>query len=370
MLTSLFGDLASRRVADPREAQPAFAETMVLEAPAQAQALPREGDPHVLDVFVAGSPAQAIRQHFASTRTQQGPASAMITLLDPSRLWAPAVVKALSDASGQPVQKLHLRERATLRTLAVLERTTMPRGPGGALKLYHADIRARGAEHDEVATALAERSQLTTVIVGTLAGQGLDLLLRALLWATRAPDWHCPWLVFLLPPGADAVGQHISAQPWPAQVRVAAVPVSLTSASNVWNTVLAAWNLAQAEPTVPAEPDATARALSALARTDGVLACGLADMAQGSLQAVESRSAQADALASVARALVLARLAHATACGDASLPEELLATLGARVQLLRVLHGGQRGVVVLLERPHANLALVRQKLAELERVVT
>ena len=38
----------------------------------------------------------------------------MVTLLDPSRLWASQVVHALSDAAGQPVQRLNLRERATL----------------------------------------------------------------------------------------------------------------------------------------------------------------------------------------------------------------------------------------------------------------
>ena len=92
-------------------------------------------------------------------------ASAMVTLLDPSRLWASQVVHALADAAGQPVQRLNLRERATLRTLAVIERTLVPRRQAGALRVYHAAIRAsamaQGLAQDEISNALAERSELT-----------------------------------------------------------------------------------------------------------------------------------------------------------------------------------------------------------------
>ena len=109
MLKSLFGELGPRTSAAAyAPTQVAFAATAVLEDKVAA-ALPREHDPHVIDVFVAGSPAQSIREHFHATRTDLGTAPSMITLLDPSRLWAPAVVKALSDATGNPVEKMHLR---------------------------------------------------------------------------------------------------------------------------------------------------------------------------------------------------------------------------------------------------------------------
>ena len=72
------------------------------------------------------------------------------------------MVHALADAAGQPVQRLNLRERATLRTLAVIERTLVPRRQAGALRVYHAAIRAsamaQGLAQDEISNALAERS--------------------------------------------------------------------------------------------------------------------------------------------------------------------------------------------------------------------
>ena len=75
------------------------------------------------------------------------------------------MVHALTDAAGQPVQRLNLRERATLRTLAVIERTLVPRRQAGALRVYHAAIRAsamaQGLAQDEISNALAERSELT-----------------------------------------------------------------------------------------------------------------------------------------------------------------------------------------------------------------
>ncbi|MCV4633387.1 hypothetical protein OFB83_32820, partial [Escherichia coli] len=71
-------------------------------------------DKHTRDLFVVGSPAQAIRQHLAETRADLKTASRQITLFDPGRMWAAGVVKALSDASGQPVERLHLRRQNTL----------------------------------------------------------------------------------------------------------------------------------------------------------------------------------------------------------------------------------------------------------------
>jgi hypothetical protein len=397
MLTSLFGDLTPLRVpakkAERETAKPApadfaatevmedavadddggFAATRLLEDAAPA-ALQLEQDPHVTDVFVSGSPAEAIRQHFASTRAQLDQASSMITLLDPSQLWASAVVKALSDATGQPLEKLHVRERGTLRTLAVVERTTLPRRQAGPLKIYHADIRALGAEHDEIASALAERSHMTTVIIGALQPHAIDLLLRAMVQATRSPQWHCPWLMFLLPPGSEALRQRILDQPWPAHVHPAAVPVSLTGTSTVWNTVLAAWDAAHAEqppvqPVVARNPDNAmlTRALAGLARTEGVLACGVVELAHGDLLASDSRTAQGGQLAGAAKALVAARAGHAKLSGEAELPEELLVTLPGRIQLLRAHARTPLGVVLLLDRQHANLALVRFKLMETER---
>ena len=390
MLTSLFGDLQPRRgpLRSDRDSPTGFANTAVFEDAAQGFAATQVMDelrparvrpqPVVEDVFVSGSPAAAMRAHFAGTRSDLERASSMITLLDPSRLWAPAVVKTLSDASGQPVEKLHVREQGTLRTLAVVERTMLPRRQNGPLKVYHADIRASGAEHDEIATVLAEHSHMTTVIVGALQPHAVEMLLRALLAATQGPNWHCPWLMFLLPPGSDLLRERILSQPWPAQVHTAAVAVSLTGTSTVWNTVLAAWDAAQQDPQpqqaaperAPQDSASLGRALAGLARTEGVLACGVVDLDRGELLASDSRQDDEPGLARAARALVAARAAHIQAVGNAeALPEELLVTVPGRIQLLRCVGQGPRpmALALVLDRQNANLALVRFKLAEAER---
>ncbi|MDO9285992.1 MAG: hypothetical protein Q7U26_13915, partial [Aquabacterium sp.] len=266
MLNSLFGDLTPRRLpATPPQAARgvAAAENTVVAAATE-------------DVVVDASPADAMRAHFALHRQDLQRASAMVTLLDPSGLWASQVVHALADAGGQAVQRVNLRDRATLRTLAVIERTLVPRRGADALRVYHADLRAGAMTsdlaRDEITTALAEGSQMTAVIVGAMQPHALVSLLRTLLLATCQPEWRCPQLVFILPPGAAALRQRILAQPWPPQVQASAVAEPLASAASVWNCVLEAWEATQG-PALPADtraapPPAAAPHTPAPAMTD------------------------------------------------------------------------------------------------------
>jgi hypothetical protein len=300
----------------------------------------------------------------------------MITLLDPSRLWAPAVVKALSDATGNPVEKLHLRERATLRTLAVVERTAVPRRAAGPLKIYHADVRAKGLEHDEIVNALAERSHMTAVIVGALQLPTLDALLRSLLIATQQPDWHCPWLVFLLPPNSGAMRHRILSQPWPPRVRATALAETLNGASTVWNTVLSAWEACANAPTFSTtqarllDDSNVAKALFGLVRTEGVIACGVVDLSTGELLAHDSRDSLTFDLGARARRLAAARRVFSAAGGEyGAESEELMVTQGSRIELLRAgLPAPSRfGLVLMLDRRLANVPLIRFKVLQAEK---
>lgn len=370
MLRTLFGDLDPLQPGsgDTRPSDAGFAATAIFDDAVQA---PASADTHTVEVFVSGSPAQAIREHFSTARADLGQAGAMITLLDPSRLWAAAVIKALADATGQPVERVHLRERATLRSLAMIERTAVMRRAATPLKVYHADIRALGVEHDEIANALAERSHLVVVIVGALPPQGMDALLRSLLAATRQPQWHCPQLVFMLPPGAEPLGQRVLGQDWPARVQARVLSEPLTGVSSVWNAVLAAWDAAAhdgaAAMAAEANDAAMARALGSLARTEGVLGCAQVALSSGELLYVEQRGLPGGDLRLHALALIAARQAATqTMLGRQGAPEELMVTAGSRIALLRA-GGAAQGVLVVLERQQANLALVRFKLMEAER---
>jgi hypothetical protein len=207
MLTSLFGDLRSLRgqraddnaeSADQGFAATAIMETVATEVNDRGQLV----DNLQRDIVVSGSPAQAIRDHFAATRDDLAQASRLITLVDPSGVWASSVLKALSDASGRAIERLHLREQGTLRTLAVIERTTLDRRNEDTLRIYHADVRAPGAANAAIPLALIERSHLAAVVVGAMPPAAVDELLASLLSATKQSHWRCPTLLFMLPPGA------------------------------------------------------------------------------------------------------------------------------------------------------------------------
>ncbi len=397
MWRSLFGELGPKRIEPLKSArsEPAFAATAVFDDAADA-APPGSGELSV-DLVVEASAALAMRQHFARLRNDAataGKPSAMITLLDPTRLWAAQVVRALSDASGQPVHRLNLRERATLRTLALIERTLVPRRGDQPLKVYHADIKVAGADHDAIRNALAERSQLTVVIVGPMLPPAANALVDTLLAATREDDWHCPWLLFLLPPGASALRQRIVAARWPAGVRVAAMAEPLTGPSSVWNSVLTAWEATRREPGAlnpvgaaappplraaraasvggsagtgsPTGPSAAHR-LANLMRVEGMLGCAVVDLDSAELGECDCRSLPQAELEWAAKALCSARRSYVGALTRGRrTPDEWVVSAGDDLYLLRdVGNGTGRALLAALDKPRANLALLRFRLTEL-----
>jgi predicted regulator of Ras-like GTPase activity (Roadblock/LC7/MglB family) len=428
MLTSLFGDLGSGsptprgKRGNDDEPDQGFAATAILES--VATAVNDHGqmvDRHQRDLVVTGSPAQAIREHFATTRGDLETASRLITMLDPSGVWASAVVKALSDAGGQPVERLHLREAATLRTLAMIERTTLVRRHEDTLKIYHADVRAPGRDNAEIPVALMERSQMTTVVIGSMQPHTIDALLASLSEATQLPTWRCPQMLFMLPPNATWIANKIGAMVWPQSLHVHVLSESMTSASSVWNAMLGTWNQVKSQPgwqpsaaapllvgqdfpikvaeigsahrpqdgaataagtaaaspmlmrvSRPAlDPARAKQALAEMLTLDGLLGCAVVDGTTGLVLARELREDQpvdmdlaAAACAQVLRAHKLA----ARSMGLSEQTEEVMTSAGARQQVLRtVSRYPELFLVVLLDKQRTNLALARFKLMEVER---
>ncbi len=432
MLQSLFGDLglgtdptAKKRRSDAEPDQ-GFAATAILET--VAKELTAQGqivDRHVRDLMVTGSPAQAIREHFKATRADLDTASHLITLLDPVRVWATSVIKAVSDAGGQPIEKLHLREQSTLRTLAMIERTTLVRRADDTLKIYHADVRAPGTENTDIPLALMERSQLTTVIVGPMEAHAIDGLLKWLNEATAQSTWRCPHLLFMLPPSAVWIANKVNAMPWPPMLHVHVLNESLTSASSVWNAMLGMWNHLKAQPgwepsisdaaefavevtdiTLPdPEPPTPGRAASAapaampdlrrpapaqarrarnmldhaharrqlaeMATLDGMLGCAIVDAGNGLILARDAPEDTGLDLDIAAAACTQTLKAHKAAARNMGMPEpveEIMTSAGNRHQVLRQLSQfPDLFLFVLLDRQRTNLALARYKLMEVER---
>ncbi|MDH4061871.1 MAG: hypothetical protein OEU94_13755 [Aquincola sp.] len=373
VLKSLFGELVPTPV-KPGSVMPEFAATAVLESTdTRVTDDGRMLDRHQQDLFVNGSPAAAMRAHLAGTK--HVPEVRTITLLDPTRLWAPGVVKALSDATGQPVERLHLREQSTLRILATLERTIVPRRGDATLKIYHADLRVAEGENLAIPFVLMERSQMAAVIVGPMVLEEVEAMLQALRTAVREPSWNCDTLLFLLPPNALWIAGKIASIGWPTSLHVEVLDEPLTGTSSVWNALLAAWDRLQGSGDQSADPAAVdarnvARHLRMVMMTDGVLGVALADANDGDLLAGESRSNAVDlARASAALAPVLRahRLAH-DAMGLPGTLEEFTVAAGTSYHLVRpLMRRPNQFLFARLERSHANLALLKFKLAEAER---
>ena len=434
MLTSLFGDLGivkspgdPSRPAGTVKSDGGFAATAILESSAaEVNDHGQIVDRHLRDLFVTGSPAQAMREHFATSRAELEFAGKWIVLLDPARIWAGAVVKALSDASGQPIERLHLREQSTLRTLAMIERTSIVRRLDETLKVYHADVRASGRENAEISLAVMERAHMTAVIVGPMQPHAIDAMLNRLHEATSQPTWRCPTLLFLLPPAAVWIANKIAGIAWPGALQVQVLNEPLTGASAVWNAVLGVWNRAKearpwdaarlassngnghdfpiklAEMSLPANGDAGARApvtlvpaptlqpqtyasraaapldsqratqaLTEMLRADGLLACAIVDTATGMVLAHEQRDALPFDLDVAAAACSQVLRAHRLAARSMGLHdhiEEVMVSAGARQQVLRVLSKHpELFLFALLDKHRTNLALVRFRLLEAEK---
>jgi predicted regulator of Ras-like GTPase activity (Roadblock/LC7/MglB family) len=429
MLTSLFGDLRASRDAKAKSSDfedtqvvnssQDFAATAIMESIAtEVNERGQIIDRHVSDLVVTGSPAQAIREHFATTRADLETATSMITLLDPVGVWASSVVKALSDAGGRPIEKLHLREHTTLRTIAMIERTMLVRRQEDTLRIFHADVRAPGPENAEIPVALMERSQMTAVIIGPMQPHAIDALLASLRHATSLPTWRCAHLLFQLPPNTGWIDAKVHAISWPERLHVHIVSEPMTGASSVWNAMLNVWNLAKLQPgwdpsavspmlgtsdfpikvgeldpkgpasAKPAEAEATAaaaattgrglldaargrQALASLRKLDGLLGCALVDAASGLVLAHEARDPEAIDMELAAAACAQVLASHRDAArtmGLADPIDEVITTAGSRHVLIRSLQRHADVVLVaLLEKHRTNLALARFQLLEVER---
>lgn len=416
MLTSLFGDLGPPRGpkrADDDAPDAGFAATAIMESVAtEVNARGQMVDRHSHDLVVTGSPAQAIREHFADTRSDLETATSLITLLDPAGVWASAVIKALSDAGGRPIERLHLREHSTLRTLATIERTTLVRRHEDTLRVYHADVRAPGSENAEIPIALMERSQMTTVIIGPLQPHAIDALLAALHAAAMLPTWRCPNLLFMLPPNAVWIANKVSAIVWPARLHVHVLSESMSGASSVWNAMLGMWNQVKAQPgwdpvdsapllglddfpikvseLTPSAPEPAAlpppamqasrtaldpaaarRALAGMLALDGLIGCAVVDSTTGLVLARELRDGATVDMDLAAAASAQALRAHRQAARSMGLGEqvdEVMTSAGPRQQVMRtVSRHPELFLMALLDKHRTNLALVRFNLMDVER---
>ena len=402
-----------------------FASTAILEEAVRA-IHEQPGGPapqQVYDVFVTGSAAQAVRSHLAAahapeTASGAGQQQRMITLFDPARVWAGAVVRTLSDATGQPLDRLHLRDQTTFKSLATIERTCLPRNSDELLRIYHADVPGRHGDTVAIPLALMERSDLSAVVVdGQMHPSSVDDMLRMLQATSTGSEWRCQHLLFLLPTGAHWINHKIENVPWPQHVRVETISESISSPSGVWNKLLGHWqHVCLSVPTtvpivqtfgasatqIPAQPSmvhpedlteahaghaAAALQTSAprpelspvflhraqslmedLMQVDGLIYVMIADIHQGQVYCSSGSGPDIDRAAQAGCGILKSHRDSLRALGHwkANEPvEEVLVTAGTRYHLLRVLPAHPDFfMLAVLDKLRSNLAITRFRVME------
>ncbi len=398
MLKSLFGDLSSL---PPRKDTP----DSVLQV-ARLHPLFRRRDDNAdaslaerveQDVFVSGSPAQAMRAHLAAMAPIDG--HQVVTLMDSGHRLAPRLIRSLSAATGEPVQRLNIRDHASQHPMVILERTVVPRGSEPALKLYHVEVPPwqgdRAPVDDSASTpyVLMEASSMAAVVMSRMTAAEADDALAKLALASQAPSWRCPTLIFVLTHDTAWVAERIQNAHWPADMRVDIVLESslpsvapreaLTAAAEteaspaaVWNALLSAWDRQDGANLPPAHIDqalaaersrAIGRTLRNLMMTEGIVGCAVADMQSGTLVAGESHDADVD-LTQACAALAPLMRAQQDACrlldGGAPLEEMFLSAGEVQFVVRPLTASGVLYLIARVNRAQSNLTLVRLKLAE------
>ncbi len=414
MLKSLFGDLRRHAPAlgddDDGFAATAIMESMLPDLP------PRETqptEPHTHELLVSGSPSAALREHYVESDSKQDPGTKLIVMIDPVRVWATLVISTLSEACSQAVERLHLRERESLRTLATIEQTTVVRNIQDSLKIAHADVRPLTPEGNDIQVALMERSQMTAVIVGPMQAHAIDTLLNSLKEASGLPTWRCQTLLFMLPPNAAWIQHKIQAVVWPASLQVLLIEEPMTSASAVWNSMVAQWRLAKAQQSmerdvllarrheefdfsstvapskmvvtpelegaagrpkrISLEVQQAQTALDKMSSMDGLLACALVNDETSQVLARDTRLGQEvnlDQTASACAQLMRAHRQSATLMGLTTVDEITTSSGGRQVMLRPASHRPGFFMMALLDKQRTNMTLARLKLMELDKHLT
>jgi hypothetical protein len=326
------------------------------------------------------SPAEEMRANLARMRPDLDSAPPMVTLLDPSRLWAASPIAALSQAAGAPTERMARRRSNGQRQPGLVERVELPLGGPVPVKVYAVDAELARADANAIGLAMAERSHLTAVAVGAVDAGAMAALLQLLALAMSRSDWDCPQVVFLLQGRGVAHRPAVLQQQWPGHVHVQVLELAAGSQA-LLRALTQAWApaLTEALPAVPApsRPAAMPASAATLPRRFADLAAwpqvqggALVELAQGEvllpLQPPPG-GATLEHTAQVARGLcvALAMQAWNGRINDTGV-EELLLLRQDGQHWLRCCRGRPGSGMVLLLRRDTDLARLRPALAALD----
>lgn len=358
----------------------------------------------VRELFVSSEPAEALIQQFDFLQP------AFVAVHDLGISAARKLLAGIAAATQRSVDKLVVRRNGTGTVLATIEFVDCPASNGRSVRLYGTEVDADTVTRQAMARALLGRSRLGIVMAAELPSHAIVSALAPWKEAALKPGWQCRRLLFMPLGGAAALAPEVTR--WRAATGIDATTTApVARPADVWAQLCAAWNIQQREApgateatlallgggTAPVAAGAAAQARPAAAPAGpipmpvigatapspasaplerylhdvghlaGVVSAGAFDIATGRSLGHAGARPGPDDLARHGQAIVATVMSASRAMGLGAAVPELTVTLGQHHLLLRPMPG-HPGVALhlVLDKPHATLALVLAQLRKLD----
>lgn len=367
---------------------------------------------HQRELFVSCEPAEALTQQFDHLNPEY------VAVHDLGTSASRKLLGGIAAAAQRPLQRLVIRRPGGGTTLATLEFVDCPAANGSTVRLYSTAVDADTATRQALARVLLGRARLGIVMVGDLPAHALASALEPWREAVVRGGWSCRRMLFMpLAAGAALPGEVVKFRT--ATAIDAGTTPQVTRPADVWSQLYSAWNALQrqlhpggdatrlpllggsAPPARPASPPLGAapapapgwsptptpmpvigaaapprdapleRYLHDVGQLAGVLSACVFDLASGQALGHAGSRPGPEELARHGNALLAAMMSASRTMGLGAVVPEATVTLGQHHLLLRPVpaHPGL-ALHLVLDKPHATLALVQVQLRRLEGELT
>jgi len=343
---------------------------------------------HVRELFVVCDPAEALRQHFELGVTP------FLALHDLGTGKSRDYLAALSQASGWPLRRLHIRRQGFGTTLATLLYIDCPAQNQRALRIYASD-----AEAESGVRIAIRRQLLASAMSNALLAEELPEQVATLAYACLRDDLlsrHGAGVSMLVLPQARSPRlqqdvqalQHVGGAHIEVAPATAAVSAGWALLASYWNREAAQMSLPQvpmiarinlgptpmpvvSRPAAPAQPQAVSAAeyLTLVAgRTKALGAC-IFNVATRAIEA-HGGSVPANDLAQQAHALLMAVARAGDALALGRMVSETTATVGDAQLVIRPIRVRPGCALVLLLPRTADAEAWRRELEQIDAAMT
>ena len=359
------------------------------------------------ELFVSSEPAEALVQQFDFLQPS------FVAVHDLGISAARKLLAGIAAATQRSVDKLVVRRNGTGTVLATIEFVDCPASNGRSVRLYSTEVDADTVTRQAMARALLGRSRLGLVMTAELPAHAIATALAPWKDAALKPGWQCRRLLFMPLGGGSALAAEVTR--WRSSTGVdASTTAPVARPADVWAQLCTAWNAQQRETpgaseatlallgtgpstaapaSAPATPKPAApmtpipmpvigaaapssasapleRYLHDVGHLAGVVSAGAFDIATGRSLGHAGARPGPDDLARHGQAIVGTVMSASRAMGLGAVVPDMTVTLGQHHLLLRPMPG-HPGVALhlVLDKPHATLALVMAQLRKLDEAL-